>query len=76
VARELEGTEQPTSLEAHILQSVGHAIVAVEFEDETIYWNKAAEAVYDWRAEEVIGRNAREVGAPIFRKRKRERSSH
>ncbi len=62
----LSGQRQRTSLEAQILQSVGHAIVAGDFDGNITYWNKAAESLYGWRAGEVVGRNAREVGAPTF----------
>jgi PAS domain S-box-containing protein len=58
--------EGPARLEAQILDAVGHAIVAGDFDGNIIYWNKAAEALYGWRLEEVLGRNAREVGAPSF----------
>lgn len=60
------GQRRSPNLEAAILKSFGHAIIASDSEGKIIYWNKAAEAVYGWRAEEVIGRNAREVGAPTF----------
>lgn len=56
----------PPGFEAQILDAVGHAIVAGDFDGNITYWNKAAEALYGWRLEEVVGRNAREVGAPSF----------
>ena len=50
--------------EAHVLDAVGHAIVGLDSERNISCWNKAAEALFGWRREEVLGRSAREVGSP------------
>ncbi|HSH38321.1 MAG TPA: PAS domain S-box protein [Chthoniobacterales bacterium] len=59
-------SKPPPTFEAQLLGAVGHAIIAEDFYGNIIYWNKAAEALYGWRSEEVVGRNAREVGGPSF----------
>ena len=55
-----------SGLEAQLLRAVGHAIVAAECSGNIIHWNKAAESLYGWRADEVLGKNGWQFVAPNF----------
>ena len=56
--------DRPERLETCVLESLGHPIIAVDLDEIIIYWNKAAESLYGWRADEALGRHARELVAP------------
>lgn len=47
--------------QARLLDSVAEAVIATGPRGDILYWNKAAERLYGWRADEVIGRNAGQV---------------
>jgi PAS domain S-box-containing protein len=49
---------------ATVLDAVGRAVVATDAEGTVLYWNRGAEVLYGWAAEEVIGRNAADVLLP------------
>ena len=44
-----------------ILGSVGQAIVAVDLKRVILYWNRAAEDMFGWTAQEAIGRTSTEL---------------
>lgn len=46
---------------ARALGAAGDAIIATDADGSIIYWNGAAERLYGWAAEEVMGRNILEV---------------
>lgn len=46
---------------AAVLASVGQAIVVVDLNRVIVFWNRAAEAMFGWRAEEVLGKVSTEV---------------
>src|SRR2546421_12187340 len=49
--------------QAELLDKAQDAIIVRELQGGTIqYWNKGAERVYGWTAEESIGQTARELG--------------
>src|SRR5919112_222787 len=52
--------EQP-GLEAQLLDAVGQALIATDPQGTIIYWNRAAEELYGWSKEEVMGRPIVEV---------------
>ena len=43
--------------QAHLLETVGQAIIATDVAGVITYWNRAAEALYGWAATEVVGQN-------------------
>jgi PAS domain S-box-containing protein len=43
------------------LEALGQAVIATDAAGVIAVWNAAAEALYGWRAEEVLGRNVLEV---------------
>lgn len=53
----LEQVEQ----QAMMLSAVGQAVMATDLEGNITYWNRAAEAMYGWRADEVLGRPITQV---------------
>lgn len=44
--------------QAGLLDAVGQAVVVTDPAGTITYWNRAAEAMYGWRADEVLGQNA------------------
>ncbi len=52
--------EQP-GLEAQLLDAVGQSVIATDPQGSIIYWNRAAEELYGWSKEEVMGRPIVEV---------------
>ncbi|MGZ6540062.1 MAG: PAS domain S-box protein [Bacteroidia bacterium] len=47
--------------QSELLAAVGQSVIATDLEGKIIYWNKAAENTYGWKAEEVMGRQIVEV---------------
>ena len=47
--------EERILIQARLLDAVGEAVIATDVEGKAIYWNRAAENLYGWSAEEVIG---------------------
>ncbi len=43
--------------EARIMDALGCAVIATDLEGTIVYWNRAAEELYGWAAEETIGEN-------------------
>jgi PAS domain S-box-containing protein len=50
-----------------ILNAIGEAVIATTPEGVITYWNGAAEEMYGWRAEDVLGRQIGEITVPIPR---------
>jgi PAS domain S-box-containing protein len=40
-----------------VLDSIGEAVIATDLSGDILYWNKAAELIYGWKAEEILGKN-------------------
>jgi PAS domain S-box-containing protein len=57
-ARAIRGLK---SLEGALLQNIDRAVIATEMNGAIIFWNPAAETLYGWKADEVLGRNIMEV---------------
>jgi len=51
--------EKQILFQASLLDQVNSSVVATDLNYRIIYWNRGAEAVYGWKAEEVLGRNIR-----------------
>ncbi|MER3420748.1 MAG: hypothetical protein C4290_09600, partial [Chloroflexota bacterium] len=47
--------------QAQLLNAVGQAAVATTLDGTIVYWNRAAEQLYGWRTEEVLGRPVNSV---------------
>ena len=53
--------EENLRLHTQMLNAVGQAAMATDLQGHIIYWNRAAEMLFGWRADEVIGRDVIEV---------------
>src|SRR5918995_1414427 len=47
-----------------LLDAIGQAIIATDLQGRIVYWNRAAEELYGWSTEEVMGRPVVEVTPP------------
>src|ERR671913_4798 len=56
-----KSTEGQIRFQARLLDAVGQAIIATNQRGTIIYWNRAAEELYGWPKEEVMGRPIVEV---------------
>jgi PAS domain S-box-containing protein len=53
--------EERLHFQARLLDSVGQAVIATDPAGEITYWNRAAQALYGWTEDEVLGRSVLEV---------------
>jgi PAS domain S-box-containing protein len=53
--------EEKIRYQADLIQTVSDAIVSSDLNYDLISWNKAAEELYGWREEEVIGKNVMDL---------------
>jgi PAS domain S-box-containing protein len=58
---ERKQAEEQIHFQANLVANVSDAIIAVDMQLNIQSWNAGAEVMYGWKAEEVIGRPAREV---------------
>jgi diguanylate cyclase (GGDEF)-like protein/PAS domain S-box-containing protein len=58
---ERKQAEEKLAYQANLLANVSDAIIASDAEYRLTVWNSAAEMLYGWKAEEVLGRNGLEV---------------
>ncbi|MGY1668630.1 PAS domain S-box protein [Geodermatophilus sp. SYSU D00696] len=47
-----------------LLSALGHAVIATDLDGRIVRWNPAAEQLYGWSAEEILGRDIAEVTVP------------
>src|SRR2546427_9994907 len=50
--------EEKIRQQAELLDQAQDAILVRDFDETIVYWNKSAERLYGWSADEAIGRNA------------------
>ncbi|MBV9109684.1 MAG: PAS domain S-box protein, partial [Gemmatimonadetes bacterium] len=53
--------DEALRFQAHLLQCVQQAVIATDAGGRITHWNRSAEALYGWRADEVLGRPVSEV---------------
>ena len=58
---ERKKAEETVRFQARLLNAVGQAVIAADTNGAIIYWNTAAEQLYGWTKEEMLGRNIMEV---------------
>ncbi len=58
---ERKEAEQKIKYQAMLVDNVSDAIISSDLDFNIISWNKAAESIYGWKAEEVIGKNVMET---------------
>ncbi|HEY9602708.1 MAG TPA: PAS domain S-box protein, partial [Allocoleopsis sp.] len=54
--REREQAEQHIRFQARLLDAVEQAVIATDLQGNITYWNRFAEVLYGWKADEVLGR--------------------
>src|SRR5215211_2433487 len=57
-------TEESVRFQSLLLDAVGQAVIATDQQGKIVYWNRAAEELYGWSAEEAAGRSVLEVALP------------
>jgi PAS domain S-box-containing protein len=55
--------EHSPRFHARLLDAVQEAVIATDLTGRVLYWNRFAEALYGWSAEEALGRNVLELKA-------------
>lgn len=58
--RQFKEQAERLRLRARVLDAVGQPVIATDVHGRVKYWNAAAERMYGWGAEEVLGRDLRE----------------
>ncbi len=61
IEKEKWKVEKDNQLKAGLLNTIGQAVMATDITGIIQYWNKAAEKIYGWSAEEAMGKNAAEL---------------
>jgi PAS domain S-box-containing protein len=64
--------EEQIQHQAGLLQNVSDAIIATDKNQDIQVWNKAAEKIYGWNAEEAIGKNFHDLINPLYHYQSRE----
>jgi len=59
--RKLEEAQERLAEQAELLDHASDAILVQDMDDRIIYWNKGAERLYGWAAEDVMGRRVADV---------------
>jgi PAS domain S-box-containing protein len=59
--REDRLTLDALTFRAQLLEAVEQAVIATDLQARILYWNRGAERLYGWSADEVLGRNVAEV---------------
>ncbi|HXF04894.1 MAG TPA: PAS domain S-box protein [Blastocatellia bacterium] len=58
---EKKEAEERLAYQAQLLNQIGEAVIAVDLDYRITAWNQAAERLFGWRADEVIGKGVNEV---------------
>ncbi|KYC40569.1 hybrid sensor histidine kinase/response regulator [Scytonema hofmannii PCC 7110] len=58
---ERKRAEAEIYFQAHLLSAVEQAVIATDLDGKIIYWNRFAETLYGWLAQEVLGQNIMDV---------------
>ena len=60
----MEVTSTETFAATELLDALGKAVIATDLDGTVRFWNRAAERLYGWTAEEAIGENIRDLSVP------------
>lgn len=52
--------------QAHLLENISDAVISSDLDFNILSWNRAAEAIYGWRSEEVIGKPFAQLAQPEY----------
>jgi len=69
---ERKRTEEEIRFQAQLLDAVGQAVIATDMQGKICYWNRCAEELYGWSAQEVMDRSLGEI---LVSEDQRERAS-
>ncbi len=58
---ERKRTEEKIRFQAQLLDAVGQAVIATDMQGKICYWNRCAEELYGWSAQEVMDRSLGEI---------------
>ncbi|MDD5765531.1 MAG: PAS domain S-box protein, partial [Candidatus Marinimicrobia bacterium] len=58
--------EEQIRYQADLLKNVSDAIIATDIDKQITMWNPAAEAMYGWKAEDVLGKKFRDIVNPEY----------
>lgn len=58
---ERKQSAERTAYQAQLLEVISDAVISTSMDNTILSWNKAAEKVYGWKAEEVMGKKLTEV---------------
>jgi PAS domain S-box-containing protein len=58
--------EEQLRYHASLLENVSDAVISTDMDFKIVSWNKGAEEIYGWRAEEVIGKPGAEIIAAEY----------
>ena len=64
--------EEQIRYQADLLQNVSDAIIATDADNLIAIWNPAAETMYGWKSEDVVGKKFHDVISPEYRYESRE----
>lgn len=53
--------DEKVKFQAKLLDTIGQAVIATDFNGKIIYWNKAATNMYGWLAREVMGKHVNDI---------------
>jgi len=59
-----KNAEEAILFQAQLLEAVGQAVIAVDLQHRITYWNHAAELLYGWKEDEVLGLDITDVTTP------------
>jgi PAS domain S-box-containing protein len=62
---ERKEAERRIQYQAQLVENVSDAIISTDLDFNIITWNKAAERIYGWKVEEVVGKNLNDI-IPVF----------
>ena len=57
----IKQAEEKLAYQAHLLDIVGDAVISTDADFHIVSWNKSAERIYGWRAEEVVGKHILDI---------------
>ncbi|MFW6305302.1 MAG: PAS domain S-box protein, partial [Candidatus Saliniplasma sp.] len=60
--------EERSGLHARLLNHIRSAVIYTDIDGKITYWNKGAEDLYGWEAEEVIGKNIVDITPSLMNK--------
>ena len=57
-------SEERIRFQAHLLNIVEQAVIATDRDGVVVFWNRFAESLYGWTADEAVGQNVSELTVP------------